>query len=176
MKVGTFNSNFNQSLHHTAKHQIQSKRGEFKLEERRMNHSQVKHDNLINQFWNLTDSMPRENKVEMAASVIAGRFMEQGITSENESFIKNISNRFSPEELGSLKNQIKNHPKTQDKDISELERLFDGLDKSVTLFESDELKSLQKQQANPEFRSPEEIFFQTTFNNESTIVPNKTFF
>lgn len=176
MKVGAFNSNFNQSLHHTSKHQVRSQRGEFQLEERRMKHSEVKQDNLINQFWNLTDSMPRENQVEMAASVIAGRFMEQGITSENESFIKNISNRFSPEEIGNLKDQIKNHPKTQDKDISELERFFENLDKNVTQYQTGELNHLQKQQAKPEFRSPEEIFFQTTFNNESTIVPNKSFF
>ncbi|MFA7147008.1 MAG: hypothetical protein WC221_10510, partial [Candidatus Riflebacteria bacterium] len=50
-------------------------------------------DNLVDKYFNITDSMPREGQISFAASIIANRVMQQGITGENEGFVKNIGNK-----------------------------------------------------------------------------------
>ena len=139
----------------------------FEIEDSQMRHSASKKDDLVSQFWNITDSMPRENQLSFAATVVAGRIMKQGITDENKSFMQNISNRFSPEEIGALKQEVLNHPSVKGQNSNEVEKFFKDFDQFISNQNATELDPLKKQQANPRFRSPEEIFFQTTFNSNS---------
>ncbi len=165
MNVGKFN----QALLSTANNQINRKRDQeinsIAIENTKMHHSNAKKDDLLTKFWNMTDSMPRDNQVAFAATVVANRIMKQGITEENKSFMQNISNRFSPEEIGALKNQVKNHPAVAGHQGSDIEKFFADFDQFISNNKSTELEPLKKQQANPPMRSPEDIFFQTTFNS-----------
>lgn len=135
----------------------------FDDEGRKMNHSSFNQDDLINQFWSMTDNMPKENQISLAASVVATKVFDQGITPETKNFLQNISNRFSPEEIGSLKSEIKNHPMIRSKADSSVEKFLKDFDAFLTGQQSTQMENLQKQQANPKFMAPEELFFQTTF-------------
>ncbi len=135
----------------------------FDDEGRKMSHTSFNKDDIISQFWSMTDNMPKENQISLAASVVATKVFDQGITPETKNFLKNISNRFSPEEIGSLKTEIKNHPMIRSKANNAIEKFMNDFDAFLTGQQSTQMENLQKQQANPKFLSPEEIFFQTTF-------------
>lgn len=168
MNVG----NYSQSTFNIFSRQQTEKKPETSInleaEDRRNRNSAFKKDDLLSQFWNMTDSMPRENQISFAASIVANRIMKQGITDENKSFIQNISNRFSPEEIGNLKNEILNHPAVKGKNSDDIQAFLQDFDKLITSQKAGELEPARKQQAGPKFRTPDEIFFQTTFNNEAT--------
>lgn len=166
MNVGKFN----QTTLKAFSGNTASKRTEnssFDIENRQTRPNSAKKDDLVSQFWNITDSMPRENQVSFAATVMAGRIMKQGITEENKSFLQNVSNRFSPEEIGAIKKQVMNNPAVQGQSNSDIEKFFKDFDQFISQQNATELDPLKKQQAQPRFRTPEEIFFQTTFNSHA---------
>jgi hypothetical protein len=134
-----------------------------------MSHTGFRQDNLLNQFWNMTEAMPKENQISLAASVTASKVFNQGINAENSHFLKNISNKFSPEEIGTLKNEILNHPMVQNKASGDIEKFMKEFDAFMGSQQSTQMENLQKQQANPKYRTPEEIFFQTTFLPKSEL-------
>ena len=71
--------------------------------------TQNRQDSLSDKYLNITDSMSRDKRISFAASIIANKVIEDGInTSENKSFLQNISLSFTAEELNSLKNEIRN--------------------------------------------------------------------
>jgi hypothetical protein len=171
MNVGRLNQTTFNPLLNSAQKKAENSTS-IEIEDRQMRHSAAKKDDLVNQFWNITDSMPRENQISFAATVVAGRIMKQGITDENKSFMQNISNRFSPEEIGSIKQQILNHPSVKGQNSGEIEKFLKDFDQLISNQNSSELDPLKKQQANPRLRTPEEIFFQTTFNsNQMNQIP-----
>lgn len=146
----------------------------FDNEERRMNHTAFSKDDLINQFWSMTNDMPKQNQISLAASVVATRVLDQGITPETKNFLQTISNRFSPEEIGALKSELKNHPMVRNKSAQTVEKFMNDFDAFIAGQQSTQMETLQKQQANPKFLSPEEIFFQTTFLNRPLVAPAET--
>lgn len=101
-------------------------------EDRRNRDTAFKRDDLVSQFWNMTDSMPRANQVEFAASIVANRIMKQGITDENKSFLQNISNRFSPEEIGNSKTKVLNHPSVKNQNSGDVETFLQDFDKFIS--------------------------------------------
>jgi len=138
----------------------------YSIDSRATKHTADKKDDLVNKFWNLTDSMPRENQVSFAATVVAGRIARQGITDENKSFMQNISNRFSPEEIGAIRQQVMNHPSTKGHEGVDIDKFIREFDQFISSQKSTELEPLKKQQANPAMMKPEEIFFRTTLNSK----------
>jgi hypothetical protein len=138
-------------------------------EGRRNLHSAYQGNDLVSQFWNMTDSMPRDNQISFAASIVANRIMKQGITDENKSFMQNISNRFSPEEIGNLKNEILNHPAVKSKSDSDVEAFIKDFDKFIASQKGSDLEPTRKQQVSPRIKNPDEIFFQTTFNQKPSV-------
>lgn len=160
--LSTFNRMTNQQTRKSSETPIN-----LEAEDQRNRHSAFKKEDLVNQFWNITDSMPRENQISFAASVVANRIMSQGITDENKSFVQNIGNRFSPEEIGTLKNEVLNHPSVKGKNSSEVEAFLKDFEQFIDAQKAGELEPVKKQQAGPRFRTPDEIFFQTTFNIEA---------
>lgn len=162
MNIGKFNPNlFNRP--DSAKSSSKSETGiSFEADEKRLRDTAFKKDDLVNKFWNMTDSMPRDNQVAFAATVIAGRIMNQGMTDENQAFMKNISNRFSPEEIGALKKQVMAHPAASGKSGGELEKFLNDFEQVINQQKNHELDPLQKQQAGPKLRSADDLFFQMT--------------
>lgn len=162
MNIGKFNPNiFNRP--DSAKNSSRQETGiSFEADEKRLRNTALKKDDLVNKFLNMTDSMPRDNQVAFAATVIAGRIMNQGMTDENQAFMKNISNRFSPEEIGALKKQVMAHPAASNKSGSELEKFLNDFEQTISEHKNHELDPLNKQQASPKLRSADDIFFQMT--------------
>ncbi len=138
-------------------------------EGRKNRHTTDQGNDLVSQFWNMTDSMPRDNQISFAASIVANRIMKQGITDENKSFLQNISNRFSPEEIGNLKNEILNHPAVKNQANSDVETFLKDFDKFIASQKGTDLEPTRKQQVSPRLKNPDEIFFQTTFNQQPSI-------
>ncbi|MEW6708579.1 MAG: hypothetical protein AB1403_02060 [Candidatus Riflebacteria bacterium] len=173
MNVGAYNQTMFTRYNRTANNNSRAEVSiSFDDEGRRMNHTSFNKDDLMNQFWGMTGNMPKENQISLAASVMATKVFDQGITPETKNFLQNISNRFSPEEIGSLKKEIKNHPAMQNKAKSALDKFLNDFDAFISGQQSTQMENLQKQQANPKFRTPEEIFFQTTFLNKPLIEPS----
>ena len=131
-------------------------------EGRHNRHTTGKADDLVSNFWNMTDSMPRQNQISFAASIVANRIMKQGITDENRSFLQNISNRFSPEEIGNLKSEIIKHPAVQNQKSSDVQTFLQDFEKFISGQKGSDLEPARKQQVSPNLKSPDDIFFQTT--------------
>jgi hypothetical protein len=167
MNVGSLNQNLYNQITKPLKNKKAEAAITFDNTERRMEHTSLQKDDLMNQFWGMTNDMPKENQVSLAASVIVSKVFNNGITNENKGFVKSISDRFSPEEIGALKQEVKNHPMIQNKDSAQIQNFMKQFDKFLNNGTS-ELEGLQKQRANPNLRTPEEIFFQTTLNFNST--------
>ncbi|OGK09364.1 MAG: hypothetical protein A2W80_18980 [Candidatus Riflebacteria bacterium GWC2_50_8] len=162
MNIGKFNPNLFDRPDSAKENGKAETRLSFEADEKRLRNSAFKKDDLVNRFWNMTDSMPRDNQIAFAATVIAGRIMNQGMTEENQAFMKNVSNRFSPEEIGALKKQVLEHPAAKGKNTGELEKFFSDLEDLMASQKNEELDPLKKQQAIPRMRSADDIFFQTT--------------
>lgn len=143
----------------------------FDSENKLMGASTDNKDDLLSQFWSMTDKMPKEDQVSLAASVIASKVFSNGITSENKAFIKNIGNKFSPNEIGDLKNEIKSHPLIKDKSAAQVDNFIKDFEQFLAKPTS-EIGALQNGRPISTPRSPEEIFFQTTmkFSNSNKSV------
>ncbi len=131
-------------------------------EGRQSRHTKVRTDDLVSQFWNMTDSMPRQNQISFAASIVANRIMKQGITDENRSFLQNISNRFSPEEIGNLKKEIAEHPTVKNQKTDDIQAFMKNFDRFMESQKSSDLEPTRRQQVSPNLKNPDDIFFQTT--------------
>lgn len=130
---------------------------------RKMNHTDFQTDDLLSQFWNMTDKMPRDNQISLTASVMASKVFGKGVNDETKSFLKNVSNRFSPEEIGALKEEIKNHPMIRNKSDQDINNFINQFEAFISGQQNGEINDLQKQQAAPQLKTPEELFFQTAF-------------
>jgi hypothetical protein len=161
MNVGSFNQSLFNSAQRPNSANRQSKALSFDDEGKKMKHSELQQDDLLNQFWSMTDEMPRKNQISLAASAVASKVFKNGISSDSKAFLKNIGDRFSPEEIGELKTELKSHPMMKEKSIKDIEGFFQQLDK-VMSSQSANTEDAQKQQKSPNLRTPEEIFFQTT--------------
>lgn len=169
MNVGSINQNmFTKYARPTDKNRSEASIS-FEEEGRRMDHTAFKKDDMINQFWSMTDSMPKENQISLTASVMASKVFNKESTPETKNFLQNVSNKFSPEEIGTLKAEIRNHPLVRNKAMNEVEKFMNEFDTFISSQQSTQMESLQKQQANPKFKSVEEIFFQMTLNEKPLI-------
>lgn len=128
----------------------------------------MQQDDFASQIWNMTDSMPRENQISFTATVLANRMTSQGVTNANKAFLKNVSNRFSADELGTLKAEILSDPSMQTADKEVVQEFMNSLDEIMNKKANDDLQSQLKQQNLHKFRTPDEIFFQTTLLFDAT--------
>lgn len=172
MNIGTINQELYRPQTGSKLNARAETRISFEADEKRLRDKAFKKDDLVSRFWNMTDSMPRDSQIAFAATVIAGRIMNQGMTDENKAFMKNVSNRFSPEEIGSLKQQVLDHPAATGKSTGELEKFLNDFDKMIAEQKNHELDPLNKQQAIPRLRSADDIFFQTTSTFNPLYRPN----
>lgn len=117
-------------------------------------------NSLVDTYWNLTDSMNRENQLSFAASVIANRVMSQGMTDENESFIRNISNRFNDEELETLKAEIESLATKNMTNTTDVEAFLQSFDSLVQSQKgAGQIGGLQ---SLPQFKRSNDVFFRAT--------------
>lgn len=120
---------------------------------------------LVETYWNITDSMSRENQLSFTASVIANRIMTQGITDENESFIRNISNRFNADELEALKSEVQNLASKNMFDVNEIETFLQSFDSLVQSQKgAGQIGGLQ---TLPQFKRSNDVFFRATMLQEN---------
>ncbi len=121
-------------------------------------------NNLTETFLNITDSMSREKQLSFAASIIANRVMTQGITHENEGFIRNISQKFSTNEMDTLKSEIEEIAAGNmfdKKEISNFLQSFDNLLQSPR--EASQFGGLQ---TLPQFKRTNDVFFRASMLSE----------
>lgn len=128
----------------------------------------VQQDSFASIIWNMTDSMPRESQISFTAGVIANKLFNQGATDENKALLKDISNRFSADELNTLKSEILNDPKIQKSNTETVKEFLTGLDDILSEKANEALQSQLKEQNLHKFRTMDEIFFQTSLLFDAT--------
>lgn len=119
-------------------------------------------DNLVDKYFNITDSMPREGQISFAASIVANRVMQQGITGENEGFVKNIGNKFNLEEINTLKSEVRASALIKNKESHEIDAFLKNFDELIDIQNKTELESAKEQQAQPKYNNPADVFFRAT--------------
>lgn len=119
-------------------------------------------DNLVDKYFNITDSMPRDGQISFAASIIANRVMPQGITGENEGFVKNIGKKFNLEEINTLKSEVRASALIKNKESQEIDAFLKNFDEFINIQKKAELESIKEQQAQPRYNNPADVFFRAT--------------
>ena len=112
--------------------------------------------------------LPRANQISFTAAVIANKMVNQGITKENIAFLKDVSNRFSQDEMKTLKSEIMSDPKIKSGDSSVVQEFLSSLDEIMNDKSNEALQSQLKQRNLHKFRSMDEIFFQTSLLFDAT--------
>ena len=129
----------------------------------------MQQEDFASTIWNMTDSMPRENQISFTAEVLTNKMLNQGITDENISFLKKVSNRFSTDEMNKLKNEIMNNPKLQSgNNTAVIQEFLGSLDEIMSDRANEALQSQLKEKNLHKFRSMDEIFFQTSLLFDAT--------
>ena len=125
-------------------------------------------DDFASTIWNLTDSMPRENQISFTAEVLTNKILNQGVTEENKAFIKNLSSRFSIEEMNVLKSEVMNNPKVKDSNSEAVSDFMTSLDEILSEKVDEAMQTQLKKKNLHKFRNMDEIFFQTTLLFDAT--------
>ena len=128
----------------------------------------MQQDDFASTIWNMTDSMPRANQISFTATVIANKMINQGVTEENKAFLKDVSNRFSTEEMKTLKSEIMSDPKVKASNANVVQEFLNSLDEIMSDKDNEALQSQLKSKNLHKFRSMDEIFFQTTLLFDAT--------
>lgn len=137
----------------------------FDSTERRMEHSSFQSSDLLQDFWNLTQRMPRQDQMSLAATVLASQANQNGITNDARSFIANLKSRFTQSEIGSIRDMVENHTSLKTKSKAQINEFWNQIEQVMSDIDTREAgDSLTENGSRPLPRSPEEIFFQTTLN------------
>lgn len=128
----------------------------------------MQQDSFASTIWNMTDSMPREDQISFTASVLANKMVNQGVTDENKNLLKNISKRFSSDEMSTLKSEIMNDPNVKSGDAAIVQEFLSSIDEIMEDKANEALQSQLKEKNLHKFRTPDEIFFQTSLLFDAT--------
>lgn len=165
MKLHSYNPDT--SLDRVRTQNKKTRHTDFDMSDIMMHSSWSRESSLVDRFRDLTDSMPKENQISLAASLIVGHFSNEEFASEKDAFIENIVLRFDASDINSLKNQITNHPSYGKVNQNEIGKLLHQLEQMSVNMNLNETDPALNHQALPAFRTPEELFFRSTFNHIS---------
>ncbi|HNW34457.1 MAG TPA: hypothetical protein PKM25_05965 [Candidatus Ozemobacteraceae bacterium] len=137
----------------------------FDNAERRMEHSSFQNPNMLQDFWNLTQRMPRQDQMSLAATVLASQANQNGVSSEARPFLANLKNHFTPSEIKSIQSMVRNHPSLQNKPSGQIDAFWEQVEQVWTDLDTQKADDgIPSRNGRPALRSPEEIYFQTTLN------------
>ncbi|MBF0544218.1 MAG: hypothetical protein HQM08_07290 [Candidatus Riflebacteria bacterium] len=131
----------------------------------KMNGTSTPKTDMSNEFWNILYKLPKKDQMTTAAAALMGK-MNTNSDNSNSSFIKEFKDRFSAAELSSIKTLLKENPQMKgksEKEVNDFLKYLDGMWKNNSL-EAQETPTFGKE--GIPFRSPETIFFQTSFLNK----------
>ncbi|HOY66180.1 MAG TPA: hypothetical protein PLP29_04775 [Candidatus Ozemobacteraceae bacterium] len=165
MNVGTLNSRMPRLESPAARSRTNEPAIIFDNTERRMEHSSFQVPNMLQDFWNLTQRMPRQDQMSFAATVLASQAGQNGISSEARPFLANLKERFSGSELDAIQKMVRNHPSLQNKPTGQIDAFWEQVEQVWSELDSQKADDgLPTREAGPAPRTPEEIYFQTTLN------------
>lgn len=137
----------------------------FDSTERRMEHSSFQSSDILQDFWNLTQRMPRQDQMSLAATVLASQANQNGISNDARSFIANLKSRFTDSEIDSIRGMVEKHTSLQAKSKAQINEFWSQIEQVLSDLDTREAgDSLTENDSRPLPRSPEEIYFQTTLN------------
>lgn len=168
MNVNEVNSSVAAFYHNKIQNKYENNDVNLQVNDSNSTYATVQQDDFASVIWNMTDSMPRENQIAFTAEVITSKLLHQGATDENKAFLKNISSRFSNDEMNTLRTEIMNDPKIQQSDAESVKEFLTSLDEILSDNANEALQSQLKQQNLHKFRSMDEIFFQTSLLFDAT--------
>lgn len=154
---------YNQKLNNKSKNEVN-----LQVSDSNSVYATMQKEDFANTIWNMTDSMPRENQISFTAEVLTNKMLNQGVTEENLAFLKNVSNRFSSEEMNKLKAEILDDPKLKQGDSETVQEFLNSIDELMADKANEALQSQLKEKNLHKFRSADEIFFQTTLLFDAT--------
>ncbi|MBP7632790.1 hypothetical protein KBA41_01370 [Candidatus Ozemobacteraceae bacterium] len=137
----------------------------FDSSERRMEHSSFQSSDILQDFWNLTQRMPRQDQMSLAATVLASQSNQNGISNDTRSFIANLKTRFDPSEIETIRGMFEKHASLKSKSEAQIQDLWNQIQQVLSGNAAEETgDSLTENGTRPLLRTPEEIYFQTTLN------------
>ena len=168
MNVNELSQSFTNYYKHQIKRSYNNNDVNLQVNDSNSVYAPMQQDDFASTIWNMTDSMPRANQISFTAAVIANKMVNQGITDENKAFLKNVSNRFSTEEMNTLKAEIMSDPKVKSSKTNVVQEFLNSLEEIMSDKENEALQSQLKSKNLHKFRSMDEIFFQTTLLFDAT--------
>lgn len=168
MNVNEINQSFSNYYQQQIKKRYNNNDVNLQVSDSNSVYATLQQEDFASTIWNMTDSMPRANQISFTAAVIANKMVNQGITKENIAFLKDVSNRFSQEEMKTLKSEIMSDPKIKSGDTSVVQEFLSSLDEIMNDKSNEALQSQLKQRNLHKFRSMDEIFFQTSLLFDAT--------
>lgn len=134
-------------------------------DEKKMEHTGFRGASFLDSMWESMRSLPKSQQVNLATSILALQLSQNGINDQNRDFIKRFKSRFSPSEMGTIKNLLRAQPAAQVSSVPQVEKWMKELDE---LWSDDSERKAEKKKSpaikNPYFQTPDAIFFQTTMN------------
>lgn len=116
-------------------------------------------------YNDVSQALPKTEQLNLAATALVSQLFNNGINSENQDFIKSFKQRFNAAELTTLKEQIRSNPLFRSRSDMEINKLLKHL--SSLWGENPDQQAEEPRLApngDKQFKSPDHIFFQTTFN------------
>ena len=168
MNVNELTQSFSNYYHSQIKKKYNNSDVNLQVNESNSVYATMQQDSFENTIWNMTDSMPRQDQISFTATVLTNKMLNQGVTEDNKAFLKNVSNRFSTDEMNDLKSKIMNNPKVKASDAAIVQEFLGSIDEIVNERNNEALQSQLKNKNLHKFRTPDEIFFQTSLLLDAT--------
>ena len=115
-------------------------------------------------FWSLVENRSRSEQVSLAATALAGKIAQKGITDEHQAFIQKLSKRFSPPEMKSMQELLRNNPMMKMRHSSEVDGMLNQLQQ---IWNGSEVQKSPNPMVNPAVDnglfSPDALYFRTSF-------------
>jgi hypothetical protein len=133
--------------------------------ERRMRPTGMQAASLRHSFWDLTESLPRANQVNLAATYLVSQVMQNGVTQPQRDFLSSAQTKFSPDDMQMLQEQLRKHPLIAEQPAG----IREGLRQQIeTLLSGGAPQKVQEIRPQPQIqdvpaRTPNELFFHTSF-------------
>jgi len=129
----------------------------------RMEHSGFRVGGMTEDFWDSVQKMPRADQMNLAALAVISQSSSDGVNPDSRHFVQNLKNRFSNQELQSVRDTIRSHPLVKNRTSGEIDKLMEQLQGLWSPTSGKEAQDIApvKPETVP-LRSPDQIFFQTT--------------
>lgn len=143
---------------------------EFDRDDRKNGHAPFRQTLLSQDLWDSMGELPRPQQVNMTAGVLAMQLVQNGVGAHNRDFIKGIKQRFSTQEMETMKGLLRSQPLFEQKGAPKIEPLLKQLEEVWGKSDGQEvLKTRTPPMDVSPARIPDHVFFRTSMRQNPLI-------